>query len=324
MSRPRYPSDEARLRTRPHVRVHLTVATHQKTAEVWSDLELRAMLVELWRLAREAHANKTGDRVCLTPAAVRSITGRERHHIGIVALQRLCDAMGYDLAPAGTEVSPTRHGVGTGSARGAHGVGTGGSPPIHRARAVLVTVRNFAKKQGLDSVDRGAAPRDSAPSEKERRREERRDEKKRSPTPSARTRDPSPEAHDLARLLHDRIRERSPTAKLPETLDAWATTLDRMIRLDPVDRDPLGIRSMIDWATGHDFWSANVLSAEALRRHWDKMQAQRKRDGPSRGNGTQQRMERRAHEDNEAVAGAVAILGDRRRQAELKRDEQER
>lgn len=133
MARDQYPSDEARRKVRPHVKIHLTVASHRRTADVWSDLESRAMLVELWRLAAEAFAGKTGDTVCLSPAALRSVTGRERHFTGVSRLATLCSRVGYEIRTDGS--------------------------------ATLVTIRNFAKKQGFGSADRVATPRTPPPSD---------------------------------------------------------------------------------------------------------------------------------------------------------------
>jgi hypothetical protein len=167
VARKRYPSDEARLRVRPHVRVHLTVATHRKIAATWAQPELRGMLVELWRIAREAHAGKTRDVVALSPAAVRSITGKERHAFGVRALVELCEGVGYQVStdpaaiPCGP--APTAHRVVTDP----HRLLTASSPIPHGVGAVFVWIRNFAKKQDLDSAPRGVTPRNSAPSESE-------------------------------------------------------------------------------------------------------------------------------------------------------------
>ena len=133
MARDQYPSDEARRKSRPHVKVHLTVATHLKTAAVWADPESRGMLVELWRIAGEAFASKTDDTVCLSPASLRSITGRERHFTGVSRLATLCSRVGYEMRTDGA--------------------------------ATFVTIRNFAKKQGFDSARRVVTPRTPHPSE---------------------------------------------------------------------------------------------------------------------------------------------------------------
>ena len=52
-------------RTKPSVRVHLSIAHHRKTADAWADLEKRAVMVEILRLAGERFAGKTSDRVSL-------------------------------------------------------------------------------------------------------------------------------------------------------------------------------------------------------------------------------------------------------------------
>lgn len=124
MSRPRYPSDEARLKVRPHIKVHLTVATHRKTAEAWADPRMRGMLVELWRLAHEAHASKTHDEVILSPGSVVDVTGNPHHFYARRLLRSLCKSVGYGYRESGV--------------------------------STIVSIRNFAKKQGLDSAVRGA------------------------------------------------------------------------------------------------------------------------------------------------------------------------
>jgi len=133
VSRPEYPSDVERRKTRPHVRVHLTTRSHRKTAEVWSDPELRGMTVGLWQCASEAFAGKTGNRVHLDRTAVMWLTGRTQYAHAERALRALCARLEYPVS--------------------AHGA------------LVVVEVRNFQQKQGYDSATRGAHSAPSAPSE---------------------------------------------------------------------------------------------------------------------------------------------------------------
>jgi hypothetical protein len=127
------------------------------------------MLVELWRLAAEAFAGKTGDRVCLSPAAVLAVTGRERHFTGVSRLRTLCSRLGYEIVTDGS--------------------------------ATFVTIRNFASKQGFDSAGRGVSTRTPAASDSDsdsesesgEKKEERREEQEAASPPRA----PVPKSFEL-------------------------------------------------------------------------------------------------------------------------------
>lgn len=77
----------------------------------------------------------------------------------------------------------------------------------------------------------------------------------------------------LALQLRDGILRNYPKAKVPDNKDIqkWITTIDRMIRLD--NRTPEEISSVIDFALQDSFWRQNILSADALRRQFDKLAA---------------------------------------------------
>lgn len=60
---------------KPHTKIHISVAHHKKTSEVWADPKKRGMLVEVWRLAIERYAPKTNNTVGLRPLDRLSITG---------------------------------------------------------------------------------------------------------------------------------------------------------------------------------------------------------------------------------------------------------
>ncbi len=145
MPRARYPSDEARMKMRPHIKVHLTVATHPKMAELWADLRTRGMLVELWRIAAESFAAKRDDTVTLSPASIISITGMERHSYAVDAVRKLCALAQYPVS--------CRCAVGALKVR-----------PRCACSALTVKVRNFAKKQGWNSADSGETPAPPPPS----------------------------------------------------------------------------------------------------------------------------------------------------------------
>lgn len=87
------------------------------------------------------------------------------------------------------------------------------------------------------------------------------------------------DCHRLGDLLADRIEQNG--ARRPTVSKAWIRTLDRMIRLD--GRTPEQIERAIEWATSHSFWSTNILSPDALRRHYDRMSLQARRDATTQG-----------------------------------------
>ena len=126
MARQRYPSDEARLTTRPHVKIALDVANHPRTAAVWADLRKRGMLAELWRIAGQSFAGRRGGTVVLSAPNLASITGHA-HSSNVSTVLRLCSELGYEA---------DRNGSG-----------------------VLVTVDNFSENQGYTSATRGTATR---------------------------------------------------------------------------------------------------------------------------------------------------------------------
>ena len=84
-------------RTRPHVKVHISVADHPKTIEVWADLAMRGMLVELWRKAAEKFAGKTDDRVQLKPTDRMDIAGTTDQARADQGVTELCARVGYEL-----------------------------------------------------------------------------------------------------------------------------------------------------------------------------------------------------------------------------------
>jgi hypothetical protein len=78
----------------------------------------------------------------------------------------------------------------------------------------------------------------------------------------------------LAAQLRDRILAHKTDAKLSD-LRSWADTIRLMIERDR--RVPGRIAAVIDWATSDPFWQANLLSAKALRRGYDKIELQMRR-----------------------------------------------
>lgn len=78
---------------------------------------------------------------------------------------------------------------------------------------------------------------------------------------------------ELAEYLLGKIRENHPELKEPN-LKQWAVTFRLMIERD--NREPEKIRRCIDWVSAHDFWHKNILSADKLRKQYDKLAIQAK------------------------------------------------
>jgi hypothetical protein len=60
----------------------------------------------------------------------------------------------------------------------------------------------------------------------------------------------------------------------------WVQDMERLIRID--GRSPQQIENCIAWVAGNDFWSINVRSPHKLRKHWERLrlEAKRERKGP--------------------------------------------
>lgn len=113
-------------RTRPGIRVHLSIADHDKTSEVWANLEMRGMLVELWRKAGEKFAGKRDDKVPLKQTDRMDITCSTDVETADKLLSKLCAKMRY-----GIRRYPNRW---------------------------VVTIRNFSKKQGYQPQEPDPVP----------------------------------------------------------------------------------------------------------------------------------------------------------------------
>ncbi len=83
-----------------------------------------------------------------------------------------------------------------------------------------------------------------------------------------------PEIVALANLFADLVEQNG--SNRPRITDKWYVTFDRMIRID--HRTVVQIEAAIRWSQEHDFWSSNVMSPESLRRHYEKMRLQAKRE----------------------------------------------
>jgi hypothetical protein len=51
--------------------------------------------------------------------------------------------------------------------------------------------------------------------------------------------------------------------------EAWAADIDKLHRIDGLHQQD--IKSIIDWATAHDFWAPNVMSGKSLRKNYRRL-----------------------------------------------------
>jgi len=79
-----------------------------------------------------------------------------------------------------------------------------------------------------------------------------------------------PEALDLSDYLTEKITEWKPDARINS--NNWPHVFRLMMEQD--QRKPDDIAAVIKWATQDSFWQSNILSADAVRRQFDKLQGQ--------------------------------------------------
>lgn len=108
-------------RTKPFVKIHLSIADHAKTSGVWADVRKRGMLAELIRKSGEKYAAKRSDRVPLKATDRMEIAGSVDAAEADELVESLCREMRYAVRKY-----PNRW-------------------EVH--------VRNFSKKQGFEKPD---------------------------------------------------------------------------------------------------------------------------------------------------------------------------
>ena len=81
---------------------------------------------------------------------------------------------------------------------------------------------------------------------------------------------------DLATYLWEYIQENNEKAKPPD-LQKWAASIDRLLRIDK--RYPGEVAAIISWAQHDDFWMANILSPDKLRKQYDRLYLEAKKAG---------------------------------------------
>jgi hypothetical protein len=80
--------------------------------------------------------------------------------------------------------------------------------------------------------------------------------------------------YKMAVYLHERIMEHAAINKKEHLvkdakLDKWADEFRKMIELDK--RDKAELKKIIDWCTKDPFWSTNILSADKLRKQYERL-----------------------------------------------------
>lgn len=78
-----------------------------------------------------------------------------------------------------------------------------------------------------------------------------------------------------AKYLWGKIKTNNPKAKEPK-FDKWANDIRLMHERDK--RSYTDIKNIIDWSMANDFWSAVILSPAKLRKQYDQLNMQLKRD----------------------------------------------
>lgn len=106
------------------------------------------------------------------------------------------------------------------------------------------------------------------------------------------------EDRDLAAYMLKQIREVAPSAKGSK---GWPDHIRLMRERD--GHSHAQIRAMFDWANNDDFWKANILSPETLRKQWPKLEA--KRNSPPKGNG--QRAEENEYDKYRKIGAELGI-----------------
>lgn len=77
----------------------------------------------------------------------------------------------------------------------------------------------------------------------------------------------------LAELLFKKMKENNPNAKKPN-YKSWANTFRLMMERD--EREGKDIQDLILWSQSHHFWHKNILSADKLRKQFDRLQLEMK------------------------------------------------
>lgn len=113
----------------------------------------------------------------------------------------------------------------------------------------------------------------------------------------------------LAELLWKHVQVNAPDMKKPN-LDNWANTFRLMMERD--GRTGKEIQDMILWATDHHFWYQNILSADKLRKQYDRLAVQKNEEERKEWKNGSQQYGQSFGGNNEEASGKVSpIFGNR-------------
>jgi hypothetical protein len=167
MSRPRYPSDDARLKRPSGISIAFSVMhpdpDHPEHSEVFQDPELRGVWLGLLLKAGQAFAGRTSDVVTLSRADLIWVTAEPRRDRAVAKLRTVCGLMGYEVRP-------------------------------HRDISWAVHVKNLSKNQGWTPQATRSAPRTPSASESYSYNEYEEDKKREECAPPAADAAPPPNA----------------------------------------------------------------------------------------------------------------------------------
>ena len=77
------------------------------------------------------------------------------------------------------------------------------------------------------------------------------------------------DAFNLAELLKSWILINNPKARTPKNLNGWAAEIERMMRIDKRDKEE--VEKIINFCQQDGFWWKNILSADKLRKQYDRL-----------------------------------------------------
>lgn len=254
MARARFPSDEHR--TRPYVRVHLTIRNHPSYGHVFDDPMLRGMWLGMLVVARSAYAGATDDTVTLSAADVCWITGTTELRYGLPRLRKLCAAMHWRL----TGEAPVKHRRSTGEAL--------------VTRRWKAEIRNFQRKQAPHSAKSGS----------KKKRKTLREEEDDVTTPET----GATPAQKFAEDYRDALRKTGQLRGEPTeaSFAKWIAQARLMFERDGVQVDEA--RESAGWIFKSEdddaqFWKATARSVTKFRKHYDQINAQRLRASKTTG-----------------------------------------
>lgn len=243
LPRPKYPSDEQR--TRPYVRVHLTIRNHPTYAHVFADPLMRGMWLGMMVVARSAYAGETDDTVALSAGDVCWIAGSTELRYALPRLEKLCTAMRWRL----TGVEPAQS--------------------QRRASSVLVTrqwkaeVRNFQRKQWPSSAK-----------SRSKKKNKIQDEEEEFSTPEA----GAARAQTFAGDYRDALRKTGQLRKEPteSSFAKWTRQAALLFGRDEIVEAEA--REVCHWMfraedENAEFWRATARSVTKFRKHYDQIHA---------------------------------------------------